>query len=81
MIKLIKMYFKMKMNEWKLKAQVYGAIGTFIDNQEDVVDVVKKLYNSLKSADENEVQEIFTSKLVELVHEQMQKKLEEESKE
>lgn len=30
---MIKNYFTMKKNEWKLKGMVYGIIATFIDNQ------------------------------------------------
>ena len=30
---MIKNYFTMKKNEWKLKGMVYSIIATFIDNQ------------------------------------------------
>ena len=41
-------YFKMKRNEWKVKAQFYGMLAHVIDNRKDIIAVVEKLYTALK---------------------------------
>lgn len=41
-------YFKMKKNEWKIKAQFYGMISHLIDDQKDVIETLEKLFDSLK---------------------------------
>ena len=62
-------YFKMKRNEWKVKSRLYGLIASFIDNQEDILNFIGKLYESLKDVDADEMKEMFVSKVAELVHE------------
>lgn len=41
-------YLKMKRNEWKVKAYLYGMIANVIDNQRDIIAVLEKLYVALK---------------------------------
>ena len=44
-------YFRMKRNEWKVKAMLYGTIAQIMDNQDeikDMINLVKKLYEELK---------------------------------
>ena len=41
-------YLKMKRNEWKVKAYLYGMIANVIDNQKDIIAVLEKLYVALK---------------------------------
>ena len=66
---MIKEYFKMKKNEWKVKAQIYGIIAVLMDNQKDIADFIKKFYESLKDVSADEFKEMFVTKIVELAKE------------
>ena len=66
---MIKEYFRMKKNEWKVKAQIYGIIATLMDNQKDIADFIKKFYESLKNVPADEFKEMFVTKIVELAKE------------
>ena len=66
---MIKEYFRMKKNEWKVKAQIYGIIATLMDNQKDIADFIKKFYESLKDVPADEFKEMFVTKIVELAKE------------
>lgn len=59
-------YFKMKKNEIKVKYAFYGTIASFIDNQADVVEFLKKLYESLKDVNGTEFKNMLIEKIVEL---------------
>ena len=64
-------YFKMKKNEWKVKAMFYGAIVQLMDNQDeikDMINLVKKLYEELKDVPAEDLQKEFVSKLAEIIH-------------
>ena len=67
-------YFRMKKAEWKVKAMIYGTIATIIDNQTEVLDMMKKLYIALKDVPVEELQQEFISKLAEIIHEENSKK-------
>ena len=69
-------YLKMKKNEWKVKAMFYGAIAQLMDNQdeiEDMIGLVKKLYNELKDVPVEDLQQKFISALAEIVHNENKK--------
>ena len=64
-------YFRMKRNEWKVKAILYGTIAQIIDNQDeikDMINLVKKLYEELKDVPIEDLQKEFVSKLAEIIH-------------
>lgn len=61
-------YFKMKKNEWKVKAMVYCTIVTLIDNQKDVFNLLQKMYVALKDVPTEELQKEFIAKLAEIIH-------------
>lgn len=63
----IKTYFKMKMNEWKVKAQIYGMIVEFMDNQKDILEFMKKLYIEL-DVNSEDFQKEAVSKIIEFVN-------------
>lgn len=63
-------YLKMKKNEWKVKAMVYGTIVALIDNQKDVLMLLQKMYTALKDVPAEELQKEFVSKLAEIIHEE-----------
>lgn len=64
-------YFKMKRNEWKVKAMFYGTIVQIMDNQNEIKDMInlaKKLYEELKDVPAEDLQKEFISKLAEIIH-------------
>ena len=70
-------YFKMKKNEWKVKAMLYGTIVQIMDNQDEIknmIDLVKRLYEELKDVPTEDLQKEFVSKLAEIIHNENPKK-------
>lgn len=63
-------YLKMKKNECKVKAMFYGTIATLIDNQNEILAVLQKLYLALKDVSADELQKEFINKLAEIIHEE-----------
>ena len=64
-------YFRMKRNEWKVKAMLYGTIAQIMDNQDeikDMINLVKRLYEELKDVPTEDLQKEFVSKLAEIIH-------------
>ena len=64
-------YFKMKRNEWKIKAMLYGTIAQIMDNQDeikDMINLVKKLYEELNDVPTEDLQKELVSKLAEIIH-------------
>lgn len=66
-------YFRMKTNEWKVKAIIYGAIATFIDNQKEYISILQKLYAALKDVPADQLQKEFIEKLAKIIHEETPK--------
>ena len=70
-------YFKMKKNEWKVKAMLYGTIIQIMDNQDEIknmLDLVKRLYEELKDVPTEDLQKEFIGKLAEIIHNENPKK-------
>ena len=70
-------YFRMKRNEWKVKAMLYGTIAQIMDNQDeikDMLDLVKRLYEELKNVPTEDLQKEFVSALAEIIHNENPKK-------
>ena len=65
---MIRNYFKMKKNEWKIKAMIYGTIADIIDNQKVFVELLQKLYFALKDVPTEELQNELINKLAEIIH-------------
>ena len=64
-------FIKMKKNELKVKAMLYGTIIQIMDNQDeikDILDLVKRLYEELKDVPTEDLQKEFVSKLAEIIH-------------
>jgi hypothetical protein len=66
-------YLKMKKNEWKIKAKLYEIITIFIDNQKQSLELLKKMYITLKDVPLEELQKEFINKLAEIIHEENKK--------
>ena len=70
-------YFRMKRNEWKVKAMLYGTIAQIMDNQDeikDMINLVKRLYEELKDVHTEDLQKEFVSALAEIIHNENPKK-------
>ena len=65
---MIKNYIKMKKNEWRNKATVYGVIAVLLDNQKEFLDMIQKLYISLKDVPAEELRKEFVANLAEIIH-------------
>lgn len=63
-------YLKMKKNEWKVKAFLYGAVAALLDNQKDVLALVQKMYIALKDVPADELQKEFVDRLTEAIHDE-----------
>lgn len=70
---MIKNYFIMKKNEWKFKGMAYGIIAALVDNQKDILDLIKKMYIALKDVPPEELQKEFVNKLAEIIHNENEK--------
>lgn len=66
-------YLKMKRNEIKIKAMLYGTILNFINNQKDVLNFMQKMYLALKDIPQEELQSQFIEKLAEIIHNENKK--------
>ena len=70
-------YFRMKRNEWKVKAMLYGTIAQIMDNQDeikDMINLVKRLYEELKDVPTEDLQKEFVSALADIIHNENPKK-------
>ena len=65
---MIRNYIKMKKNEWRIKATIYGTIAALIDNQKELLSMLQKLYVALKDVPAEELQKEFIAKLAEIIH-------------
>ena len=61
-------YFRMKRYEWKVKAMLFGAILTVMENRRGTLTMLQKLFASLKDVPEDELQNQFVEKLAEIIH-------------
>lgn len=62
-------YWKMKKNEWKVKAAFYGVIAGIIDNQKPIIAMIQTLFAELKDVPAEDLRSELISKIAELVHE------------
>lgn len=75
---IIKEYFKMKINEFKVKCAFYGLVAEFMDNQSGIIEMIQSLYESLKDTPKEDLQKEFVKHISELAHEQAVKEREAE---
>lgn len=84
MIKFIVTYFRMKVQEHKLKLTFYSYFNALIDSQNDILLLVVRLYNSLKNLpieelDPSVLKEEIIGKMAENIHEYTENKHDSES--
>lgn len=72
-------YFKMKRNEWKVKAMLYGTVLNFWESRKDMTELAQRLYTALKDIPADELRKELISKIAELVHEQTVKENQKEA--
>lgn len=65
---MIKAYIEMKKKEILVKNKLYGMILAFADEQENLIRVIKDLYESLKDVPVDELRKEFIGKLAEIIH-------------
>lgn len=61
-------FIRMKRNEWKVKAMFYAAIAALFDNQKEILEMLQKVYVSLKDVPAEELQKELIAKLAEIIH-------------
>lgn len=66
-------FFRMKKNEWKVRAMFYGAILSIAEQQRGIMELLQKLYAALKDVPEEELEKVFIEKLAEVIHTSNQK--------
>lgn len=69
-------YFRMKKNEWKVKAMFYGLIVELAENQKDIIALVQNLYLGLKDTPVEELRSELTKHIAEFAHDQAVKERE-----
>ena len=75
---MIKSYIEMKKKEILVKSKLYGMILEIADEKEDLIRVIKDLYESLKGVSADELRKEFIGKLAEIIHNQSEKERESE---
>lgn len=66
-------FFRMKKNEWKVKAMIYGAIISMSEQQRGIMELLQKLYTAFKDMPEEKLKSEFIEKLAEIIHDDNQK--------
>ena len=65
---MIKAYIEMKKKEILVKSRLYEMILEIADEKEDLIRVIKDLYESLKGVSVDELRKEFVAKIAELAH-------------
>ncbi len=63
-------YLKMRRDEIRVKAMVYGAIVDIMENQKELLSFFQKLYAALKDVPPDELQRQFVERLAQIIHEE-----------
>lgn len=67
-------YFRMKINEWKLKNAIYSGVLGFMNNKKTIFDTLKNLFDSVKGMTGEELRDAFIGRLAEIIHEESKKR-------
>lgn len=70
---MLKEYIKMKKNELRIKNAIYDMIVSVMDEQSDIVELVKKLYITLKDVPADELKSEFIVNLTRIIHDENSK--------
>lgn len=61
-------YLKMRRDEVRVKAMVYGAIAEIMENQKELLSFFQKLYTALNDVPPDELRRQFVERLAEIIH-------------
>ena len=61
-------YFKMKKKEIKLKLELYSSIENFMEEKDDIIETIKKVYLSLKDVPVEEMYNKLILELANIIH-------------
>ena len=67
-MKMIKAYIEMKKKEILVKSRLYGMILEIAHEKEDLIRVIKDLYEALKGVSVDKLRKEFVAKIAELAH-------------
>jgi len=65
---MLKNYFRMLKNKWKIKAMIYEVAANVIDNHKDIFELAQNLFISLKDVPLEQLHEEFIMQLAEIIH-------------
>lgn len=68
---MFKTYLAMKKAEWKVKGQIYNAIGDIFDNHKELVAFAKNFYDALKDVSPDEMKDAIVLKVAEIASENL----------
>lgn len=68
MFKYFAMKRKMKRDELKVKAMLYGTVAYILEEQNDVIELIQKLYLVLKDIPMEDLRSELVRNLAELIH-------------
>lgn len=69
MIKFIKLYYRMKMQEWQMKLTFCSVFNTFASNNKDIMKVAFNLFTAFKDTPIDELQDKVIETIAEIIHE------------
>ena len=61
-------YIKMKRNQWKVRAALYAAAATVIDDRREILALLQRMYTALKDVPPEELREELVSCLAGMIH-------------
>ena len=61
-------YFKMKKKEIELKLELYSSIESFMEEKDDIIETIKKVYLSLKDVPVEEMYNKLILELANIIH-------------
>ena len=65
---MIKEFIEMKKKEIRVKTALYSAVDKFIVEKQDMLDLVMRIYETLKNTPTENLQQEFISQIVNVIH-------------
>lgn len=64
---MIRYYLRKKKAEWKVKAFLYEALGSLLDDQKELIKFARRLYAALKDVPAEKLQAELIAKLADII--------------
>lgn len=61
-------YIRMKRNQWKVRAALYAAAATVIDDHKEILALLQRMYTALKDVPPEDLREALVSRMAEMIH-------------